>query len=784
MGAGKKGDEPPAQSTDVESTDGPKLPYPKSVFFILTTEFCERFSYYGMRAILTLFLKNVLKFNEDTATVIYHAFTMFAYFTPLFGGMIADSLLGKFRTIFYLSVVYVVGNVVLSLGATPPLGLPDVAFSMIGLVLIAIGTGGIKPCVSAFGGDQFQLPQQEVQLAGFFSIFYAAINSGSLISTFITPIFRKDIKCFGDDTCYPLAFGVPAVLMLVALIVFLAGSFMYKKRKPTGNVITQVFKTVGHAISRKRKSKGDKREHWLDYADDKYGKRNIEDVKILLQILLLYIPLPFFWSLFDQQGSRWTFQASRMDGDLGGFVLKPDQMQVVNPILVLAFIPIFDKGIYPLLAKCNILKKPLQRLVMGGVFAGLAFVISGFVEIELQKTYPVELETGQSHLNFVNMISSEVSGSLVHADSDYKHDFKISTTSNYIVEETVPMGKYSVMFSSETDPTLISDNIEFELFDKHALSIMLVEVGGKIELVIPEGKTDDEDNPRVGDQLEKSGEGNPYVSILQYGLWTNPDPDGDGVLDEQIVRDNFAVDVVLRNPKKEKQYELFSYTGDEEEGSPEKYTDWRSTPALEIDTHNYEVWIEYQLPNGDGSYGGEMNKTLVEGFQIEPLSGGSYVLSIVNVNGNVTAYYSIVTQPNTFHMLWLLPQYIVMTMGEIMFSITIMDFSYTQAPKSMKSVMQSAWLMTVMVGNLIDIIIVELKFFDKQWKEFFLFAGLMFVDMVIFSYLAYRYTSADLTKSTDFAHLDDKNNDDDDDDASEERKGGKENLAYDNDKDD
>jgi solute carrier family 15 oligopeptide transporter 1 len=90
-------------------------------------------------------------------------------------------------------------------------------FSMTGLLIIAIGTGGIKPCVSAFGGDQFVRPQQDRQLEAFFSVFYFAINAGSLISTAVTPILREDVQCFGDETCYPLAFGVPAILMIVAV---------------------------------------------------------------------------------------------------------------------------------------------------------------------------------------------------------------------------------------------------------------------------------------------------------------------------------------------------------------------------------------------------------------------------------------------------------------------------------------------------------------------------------------------------------------------------------------
>lgn len=90
-------------------------------------------------------------------------------------------------------------------------------FTMVGLLFIAVGTGGIKPCVTAFGADQFTLPEQAKQLASYFSLFYMAINAGSLISTIVTPILREDISCFGDDTCFSIAFGVPGVLMVISV---------------------------------------------------------------------------------------------------------------------------------------------------------------------------------------------------------------------------------------------------------------------------------------------------------------------------------------------------------------------------------------------------------------------------------------------------------------------------------------------------------------------------------------------------------------------------------------
>lgn len=111
----------------------------------------------------------------------------------------------------------------------------------LGLILIGLGAGGIKPCVSAFAGNQFKLPEQARQLSIFFSLFYFSINIGSLLSTILTPIFRVDVQCFGDDSCFPLAFGFPAILMFIAIVVFVIGYPLYKMTKPAENIFAKVF---------------------------------------------------------------------------------------------------------------------------------------------------------------------------------------------------------------------------------------------------------------------------------------------------------------------------------------------------------------------------------------------------------------------------------------------------------------------------------------------------------------------------------------------------------------
>ena len=198
------------QSDDVEREDSEdaqppiKRKYPRAVAFIIGNEFCERFSFYGMRTVLTLYLTEKLGCTEDNATGVFHAFVAACYLMPLFGAIVADSWLGKFRTIWMVSLVYILGLSFKTLATITPLGLPPTEFAFVGLALIAVGTGGIKPCVSAFGGDQFQLPEQERQLQTFFSFFYFSSKSTHthLLLIAILSSYSSILKALYDEKLY------------------------------------------------------------------------------------------------------------------------------------------------------------------------------------------------------------------------------------------------------------------------------------------------------------------------------------------------------------------------------------------------------------------------------------------------------------------------------------------------------------------------------------------------------------------------------------------------------
>ncbi|KAH8338871.1 hypothetical protein KR074_007852, partial [Drosophila pseudoananassae] len=679
----------PSDFKNVSEAEGQqkKLPYPKSVFFIISNEFCERFNYYGMRTVLVLYLSRALGYSEDSATVTFHVFTMFVYFLCVFGAIISDSWLGKFKTILYLSLVYICGSVLLTLGAIGPLNLPMETFTMLGLALIALGSGGIKPCVAAFGGDQFKVPEQVKQIASFFSLFYFAINSGSLISTTVTPILREDVSCFDDINCYPLAFGVPAVLMVVSVVIFVMGRSLYKIKPPAGNMVVLVSSAIWTALTTKcKEKKTNPRPHWLDYADVKYDRQLIDDVKVLMRVLFLYLPLPVFWALFDQQGSRWTFQANRMDGDMGSWNIKPDQLQVLNPLLILLFIPLYNVAFYPALSLVGI-RRPLQKLTIGGILAGVAFIISGVVELNLEKTYP-DLPTSQYVQ--LRVFNTQPCDYTFTSNLEGAQSFLVSKTDVHTIKDLYVGDAFNLNYTlttADTACTSYGTQATMQLTQKTAWSLFLN----------PQNAT--ADPFWEADFVDKPSESYPLIRVV-----ANLPPT------ERVVW--------LSNKGEEVYNELAN-----------------ETLLTRVNSGDYDIYV------GVGP---------IQVTKLHVHTGGVYTLLLwKEPDGSYGSKLLVITERNSVSILWLIPQYVVMTLGEVMFSVTGLEFSYAQAPPSMKSVLQACWLLTVAFGNVIVVIIAEAALFDSQADEFFLFAGLMFVDMLIFMFMAYRYQPNNPIKDED-----------------------------------
>ncbi len=314
---------------------------PAGIPYIIGNEAAERFSFYGMRTILVVFMTQYLMgaggelapMSDEDAKGWYHLFVSAVYFTPLLGAILADVWWGKYKTILLLSLVYCGGHLALALDDTR-LGLA------LGLGLIALGAGGIKPCVSAHVGDQFGNSNRGL-ISRTFGWFYMAINVGAFASTLLTPWL---LKHHGPHW----AFGVPGMLMALATFMFWAGRNEFVHVPPSG--------------------KGFLREAF-----------SAESLRIFGRLALIYIFIAVFWALYDQTGSSWVLQAQKMDRHLLGFELLPSQIQAVNPLLIIILIPLFSYVIYPLLGKVMRLT-PMRKVAMGFGLAAAAFAISSLAQ--------------------------------------------------------------------------------------------------------------------------------------------------------------------------------------------------------------------------------------------------------------------------------------------------------------------------------------------------------------------------------------------------------------------
>lgn len=352
---------------------------PPGVPYIVGNEAAERFSYYGMNSILVIFMTQYMMnaqgqpdhMTDAQADAWYHTFVSAAYILPILGALLADALLGKYLVILSLSIVYCFGHFTLAMNDTR-LGL------IMGLTLIALGAGGIKPCVSANVGDQFGATNQHL-LPRVFNWFYFSINFGSMFSTLLIPwlLYKVGPK---------VAFGVPGIAMVIATIVFWMGRRKFVHLPPAGLGV---------------------------YARELFQGENL---KALGNLLILVPFAAMFWALWQQNFSSWVIQSESMDRHLFGVNWLPAQIQTVNPLFILLMLPLFSYVIYPACEKF-VKVTPLRRFG-----AGLWAVIAAFLVIAWIQT---RIDAGQHPhilwqiLAFLILTAGEVMLSVTHLEFAY-----------------------------------------------------------------------------------------------------------------------------------------------------------------------------------------------------------------------------------------------------------------------------------------------------------------------------------------------------------------------------
>ncbi|WCJ42923.1 Major facilitator superfamily protein [Euphorbia peplus] len=402
--------------------------------FIIGNECCERLAYYGMSSNLVLYFKDILNQSNATASKNNSDWSGTCYTTPLIGAFLADSYLGRYWTIAIFSMIYVVGMTLLALSASVP-GLKPRCYAkndcdptqvqsatfFVALYLIALGTGGIKPCVSSYGADQFDdTDETEKKHKGsFFNWFYFSINVGALIASSLLVYVQMNWS-------WGWGFGIPAIAMAIAVVSFFSGTRLYRNQKPGGSPLTRLCQVIV-ASTRKYKTEVPTDKSLLhetanDTESDIKGSRKIEHTKGMrffdkaatvtetdnvkdkpdpwrlctvtqveeLKAIVRLLPVGasgiIFAAVYSQMSNLFVLQGDSMNKRVGNstFEIPSASLSVFDTLSVLIWVPIYDRMIVPFARKFTGHPKgltQLQRIGIGLVISIFAMVSAAVLEM-------------------------------------------------------------------------------------------------------------------------------------------------------------------------------------------------------------------------------------------------------------------------------------------------------------------------------------------------------------------------------------------------------------------
>lgn len=329
--------------------------------------------FYGFNATLNEYFENDLSFDPSVSSFLTNMFIATNYTFSLVGGVVADEFLGKIRVVNYSCSLMTFGTLV-AFAFQFTYTFWDQSWSsycvFIGLFLVAMGNGAVIPCVSSLIGDQFNASETKKRTE-YFSWYYLFTQFGSILSTSLAP--------------YAMQHSASMTFLIYFVVLLLTLQFCFRIWRKKFNCVEPnkgIYKMVLSVLWAGIKLPGDKSygKHWLDKTMRIYAEADVQDVKVVVKVLLLFIPMPIFWAIYFQIFSLWVEQAEAMNLVVFGITIPASSTTALNPIFDLFLIPFLAKGVYPLFDKIGKPIMPLQRMAAGLFFTCLSSGTAALVD--------------------------------------------------------------------------------------------------------------------------------------------------------------------------------------------------------------------------------------------------------------------------------------------------------------------------------------------------------------------------------------------------------------------
>ncbi|KAG0306321.1 peptide transporter ptr2 [Dissophora globulifera] len=384
---------------------------PISAWLVVAVEFCERFTYYGLSGPFQNYIQypytgvrgaahpGAIGGGQTEATALNYFFQFFCYCTPIFGAIIADQFLGKYKAILVFCIVYMLGVLILVCTSIPTAihagaALPGLIVAMI---IIGFGTGGIKSNVSPLVAEQYQgtkptiktlksgekvIVDPAVTIQSIFNWFYWAINIGSL-SAIITTNVEKYYAFW-------LAYLIPLIMFNGAIFCMWLGRNTLIKTPPRGSIILESFRVFGIALKDGRNLDSARPSVILTRNPDAnmnsitWDDVFIDELRLTLKACRVFCFYPMYWVIYNQITTNLTSQA----GTMILYGIPNDVINNIDPIVLIICIPIFDKIIYPGFRRMGFELKPVTRITLGFLFAAIAMAWTAGVQHLIYITGP------------------------------------------------------------------------------------------------------------------------------------------------------------------------------------------------------------------------------------------------------------------------------------------------------------------------------------------------------------------------------------------------------------